>query len=121
MKARPWGFTLEIETGYSRSTTQNAIQVVLPPPLAKAVAASRQTPDRHGEMVSHCPHHNQNPPLPTSDRSHEFLNLCQLHENLYVDVSHVTDKKQSFAPHPHETSQAEDKGMRDWIDSILEI
>jgi hypothetical protein len=61
-------------------------------------------------------------PLPTSDHNHHnFLHLCQFHENLYVDMSHGTNKRRSFAPRPHEASQARDKGVRDRINSILEI
>jgi hypothetical protein len=33
-------------------------------------------------------------PLPTSDYSHhDFLRFCHFHENLYVGMSHATDKK----------------------------
>jgi hypothetical protein len=34
---------------------------VLPLPLAKTTAASRQTPDTQEEPVLHCPHRNQYP------------------------------------------------------------
>jgi hypothetical protein len=58
---------------------------VLPPRLAKAAAASIQTPDTQEELVTHNLHHNQLSYLPliTSDHSHHaFLHLCEFRKNL---------------------------------------
>jgi hypothetical protein len=118
-RSLPW----KSETRYSRSTTKNAVHLCFHTRLLRLLL-----------QVAKHPTHKENlcrivliatsayPPLPNSDRSHHnFLHLCQFHENLYVHMSHGTDKRRSFTPHPHEASQAEDKGVRDRINSILEI
>jgi hypothetical protein len=74
-----------------------------PPPFAEVAAATHQTPDTHEESMPHSLHRNQYtfPPLQTSDRSHhDILHICQIHGNLYLDISHGTDKKAKLRATP---------------------
>jgi hypothetical protein len=60
MKARPWGFTLEIEAPYSRRTTKKAFQLCCHPRLPRLLLLVANT--RHTEEpVPHFPHRNQCP------------------------------------------------------------
>jgi hypothetical protein len=49
------------------------------------------------------------------------LHLCQFDGNLYLDMFHGTNKKQSFTPHPHEASLAKVKSVHNNIDSDQDI
>jgi hypothetical protein len=62
MKARPWVFILNIGGSVLAEHHQECSPpMLLPPPLAKDAAASRQTPNTQGEPMPHSPHHNQCP------------------------------------------------------------
>jgi hypothetical protein len=86
---------VEIPTRYSRSTTKKAVHICCHPLLLKPLLQVTNT-RRRGGRCAPCIHRNQYTSLPLQTpyhTHHEFRDLCQNHVNLYLGMSHGTDKK----------------------------
>jgi hypothetical protein len=96
------GFHPEIRDSVLAEHHKKCSPLVWPPPLAKAAAASHQIPNTEKNYAPSF-HYNQytSLSLQTSVRSHhDFLHLFQYHRNLYLDMSHGTDKKAKLRTTP---------------------
>jgi hypothetical protein len=73
------------------------MQFVMPPPLAKATAASHQTPNIQDKIVhqvfitTNTPHCHCKPLIAATMPIH----LCEYHGNLYLDMSMATKESEA--------------------------